>query len=288
MRRAVEAIERALTADGGVLFCLNEIVHNRRVVKDLEDRGVVFVRGIQEVPVGACLVFSAHGVPPSAYKQASDRGLKVVDATCPFVSKVHAEVRRFAADGYRILLVGHRQHDEIVGVRGEAPDSVTVVESVEEAKAVAVGDPNRVAVVTQTTLSVDASMRVVSVLREHFPNLLLSPQANICHATSSRQTAVKELALCTERIFVIGSSNSSNSLRLVEVASEAGAEACLVESAAELAQFDLSKVESVGITAGASTPEVSVGEVLACLKEKGFGAVCALDASTEDVRFSSS
>ena len=285
VQRAVNAIERALGVCDCPIYCLNEIVHNRQVVDSLRARGVEFVTSVTSVPAGACLVFSAHGVPPTVRQEAEARGLRIVDATCPFVEKVHAEVRRFAADGFTVLLIGHRKHDEIVGVHGEAPESVIVVENAAEARRVEVPDAERVAVVTQTTLSVDESMRVVGVLRRRFPGILLSPQANICHATSSRQVAVKELALRTDVVLVLGSVNSSNTRRLAEVAEDCGVTAHLVSDLSAMAGLDLDGSPNVGVTAGASTPGSFVDEVLRALAGRGFGDIQSLAASTEDARF---
>ena len=285
VRRAVKAVERALDEEPGAVYCLNEIVHNQQVVSSLRQRGVIFVTDAASVPRGGCLLFSAHGIPPSVRDVAKRQGLRVVDATCPFVEKLHAEVRRFAAEDYTILLIGHRGHDEIVGVKGEAPEHVRVVENCEEAATVEVPDASRVAVVTQTTLSVDDSMRVVSLLRRRFPDIILSPQANICNATSGRQIAVKELACRAHSIIVLGSRNSSNSRRLVEVAESCGATACLVSDISELSELDLSDISDIGLTAGASTPDSFIEDVLVELAKSGFGDVVPLSPSMNDASF---
>ncbi len=285
VRRAVNAIEAELAGSRRTIYCLNEIVHNEHVVNSLRERGVMFVKEISSVPSGAPLFLSAHGVSPEVRMKAAEKGLKIIDATCPFVEKLHAEARRFAGKGYKILLIGHRGHDEIVGVTGEAPDSVTVIQNCTEADNVVLPDTEKIAVITQTTLSVDDSMRIVERLRLRFPHLLLSAHANICHATSSRQMAVKELCRHSGIILVLGSENSSNSRRLVEVARRCGADSCLISSPAELDAFCTDNAENIGLTAGASTPESFVADVIATLRERGFGRVIQLEASMKDAQF---
>ena len=285
VRRAVDAVEAALRNFPPPVYCFNEIVHNRRIVDDLAGRGVVFVRDVADVPEGAVLLFSAHGVTPAVRAAAGRRGLTVVDATCPFVTKVHSEVKRFAARGYGIVLIGKRGHDEVVGVAGEASEHVTVVESVDDACRLAVPDPSRVAVVTQTTLSVDETEAVMRVLRERFPALEIPAGSDICYATTNRQEAVRRVAAVTDRILVLGAHNSSNTNRLVEVARRAGTPADLVCDLDELAAVPLDEVRAVGVTAGASTPQPFVDRVLERLRAQGFRDEDVLSVADEAIRF---
>jgi len=285
VRRAIESIERAIALHAGPVYCLNEIVHNRRVVSDLTARGVVFVRDIAEVPSGSCLVFSAHGVAPVVRGRAAERGLHVLDATCPFVAKLHRDVRRFVGRGFDVLLIGHRGHDEIEGIRGEAPDRVIVIGNRAEAGSVAVRDPRKLGVLTQTTLSVDETACVMEILRSRFPGLVALPASGICRATLNRQNAVKRLAERAHRILVLGSRNSSNTQRLAEVARESGAQAFLVDSADELSAVPFEGWDTVGVTAGASTPEDTLSEVVAVLQARGFESVENLPGAAEDLHF---
>lgn len=282
--RAIETVEAALHRFGPPLYCLNEIVHNRQVVDGLRERGVTFVKSPAEVPRDATLLLSAHGVAPAVKDEARARGLRLVDATCPFVSKVHSEVRKYAERGYTIFLIGHRGHEEIVGVRGEAPDHVMIIQNEEDARTVSPVGRERVAAVTQTTLSADLTERIVGVLRERFPALETPPQADICYATENRQNAVRALAGMVDLIIVLGSPNSSNSRRLVEVAASAGCSAMLVSSLDDVAALPLADVRALGITSGASSPESFLHSVVARLADAGFTEVNQKTAADERPR----
>lgn len=271
---AVETVERALKKYGPPLYVFHEIVHNRYVVQDFTGRGVRFVQSIDQVPAGARLVFSAHGVSPEVWEEARKKGLKVViDATCPLVDKVHREVRRFSEQGYWIVLVGHRGHDEIVGTSGEAPERIKVVENVQEAGAVEIPDPEKVAVLTQTTLSVDDTREIVEVLRRRFPRMVTPPKEDICYATQNRQDAVKGLAREADLVLVIGSPNSENSNQLCRVARSKGVPAYLVNDLKEIDPKWLEGVERLGITSGASVPDRLVQEVAGHFKKLGAEVV---------------
>jgi 4-hydroxy-3-methylbut-2-en-1-yl diphosphate reductase len=285
VRHAVEIVETALALAPPPLYCLKELVHNRQVVDDLVGRGVRFVQDVRDVPRGAWVLFSAHGVPPGVREAARQRDLRVLDATCPYVSRVHAAVKRRAREGYGILLVGHRDHDEIAGVRGEAPDRVTVIETPGEARTVPVADPARVAVVTQTTLGVEDTARILDILRGRFPAMRTSPESDICFATHNRQKAARQVAACADRMLVLGSEKSSNSRRLVEVSRAAGCPASLVSAPSDLDAIPLAPVNTLGLTAGASTPERFVQQVIERLRAAGFTAVEARTVVEEDVRF---
>lgn len=285
VKRAVELVEQALADYGAPLYCYRELVHNRQVVDDLASRGVVFVNDLNDVPESARLVFSAHGVAPYHHQAAAQRGLQVIDATCPFVSKIHAKVRQFTADGCHVFLVGHRGHDEVNGILGEAPDQVTVIENPAEAEAVRVPDGTAVAVVTQTTLSLSETEQTIAVLHRRFPELQALPKSDICYATRNRQAGVLKLVEQTDAILVLGAVNSSNTNRLVEVARAAGARAELVSTAADLDTFDWQGVEVVGVTAGASTPESFIQEILDALVLRGTQEVERICLSKEAIRF---
>jgi 4-hydroxy-3-methylbut-2-enyl diphosphate reductase len=285
VQHAVEIAETVLRQLPPPLYALNELVHNRQVVESFARRGVQFVRSIDAVPAGATVLFSAHGVPPATRAAAAARGIRVIDATCPFVVKVHHEVRRFAAEGLAIALIGHRGHDEVVGVAGEAPGQVTVIESAGEAEAFQPGEAPGVAVVTQTTLSAAEAERVLAVLRRRFPALRMSAAEDICYATTNRQQAVRALAARTRLILVLGGRHSSNTLRLAEVARAAGAEALLVSARDELPVDRLKPLAEVGLTAGASTPEAFIEEVLASLAADGFTRRETLETVREAIRF---
>jgi len=285
VRRAVELVERALADYGAPLYCYRELVHNRQVVDDLAARGVVFVNSLDDVPEGARVVFSAHGVAPDHYEAAAKRGLEVIDATCPFVSKIHAKVRQFTADGCHVFLVGHRGHDEVNGILGEAPGHVTVIENVAEAEAVCVPDATAVAVVTQTTLSLSEAEQTIAALHRRFPALQALPKSDICYATRNRQAAVLKLVELTDAVLVLGAKNSSNTNRLVEVARAAGARAGLISTVADLDAFDWEGVEAVGVTAGASTPESFIQEIVGVLVQRGAGEVERVCLTKEAVRF---
>ncbi len=285
--RAIEIVERALEMDGPPVYVRHAIVHNKRVVESLKEKGVKFVEEIDEVKdEGARVIFSAHGVSPAVWKEAQQKGLEVVDAVCPLVTKVHNEVRHYADLGYTIILIGHRDHVEVIGTSGEAPGQVVVVESPEEAEKVSVPDPDKVAYVTQTTLSMDDTREIVEALKRRFPNVVSPSKSDICYATQNRQDAVKELAKLADVIFIIGSPESSNSNRLVEVAKSCGVQkAYLIEGADNLHQDMLRDSKVVGISAGASTPEAVVQEVIARLKGLGADKVEELDGKEEHTRF---
>jgi len=269
--RAVVTVEKALDAYGAPVYVRKQIVHNRHVVEDLEARGAVFVDELDEVPEGARVVFSAHGVSPAVHAEAADRSLRTIDATCPLVTKVHHEARRFAREGTDILLIGHAGHEEVEGTTGEAPDRITLVQSPDEVADLEVRDPSRVAWLSQTTLSVDETLATVGRLRAKFPLLADPPSDDICYATQNRQLAVKQIAATADLVIVVGSANSSNSVRLVEVALEAGASAAYrVDNAGEIDDRWLDGVHSVGVTSGASVPEALVRGVLDYLEQQGF------------------
>jgi len=284
VRRAIEIVERVLRVCPGPVYCLKELVHNRQVVDDLARRGVRFVRTIEEIEPGSVVLFSAHGVSPAVRDAAAARGLHVVDATCPFVAKVHAEVKRYAAKGYTVLLVGHPGHDEVLGVQGEAPEHIRVLADEAQARNVEVPDPGRVAVVTQTTLSLAEVERTFGILRERFPAMETPPKGDVCFATENRQCAVRALAGRADAVVVLGSENSSNSRRLVEVARDAGMPAYLASSEAQLDSLPLEAVRSLGLTAGASTPASFVANAIVRLRARGFEAVEQMDAGGEDIR----
>jgi 4-hydroxy-3-methylbut-2-enyl diphosphate reductase len=284
--RAVQAVEMALDKFGPPVYVRRQIVHNTHVVSQLEKRGAVFVTEVDEVPAGAVVVFSAHGIAPEVRRDAERRGLRAIDATCPLVTKVHNEARRFAAKDYDILLVGHEGHEEVVGTAGEAPARVRLVDGAAGVADVQVTDPDRVVWLSQTTLSVDETAETVRALRERFPALIDPPSDDICYATQNRQAAVKAIAPRADLVVVVGSPNSSNSVRLVEVARDHGASAAhLVDNAAELDPSWLDGVTTVGVTSGASVPEELVAEVLATLAEHGFDSVEEVEPVQENMVF---
>ncbi len=284
--RAVQAVEKALERYGSPVYVRKQIVHNSHVVRSLEERGAIFVEETDAVPEGAVVVFSAHGVAPEVRDQASQRGLRTIDATCPLVTKVHNEARRFAAQGFDILLIGHEGHEEVVGTTGEAPAHVQLVDGPAASASVEVRDPAKVAWLSQTTLSVDETSQTVAALRERFPQLLDPPSDDICYATQNRQAAVKQIAARSDVVIVVGSANSSNSVRLVEVALDSGAAAAyLVEDASAVDQHWLEGVGTVGVTSGASVPEDLVAGVLHRLAEAGFGDVEEIEAVPERMAF---
>jgi len=285
--RAVVTVEKALDLYGAPVYVRKQIVHNKHVVETLEARGAIFVEELEEVPEGATVVFSAHGVAPSVHSEAVERGLKTIDATCPLVTKVHAEARRFSSEGYQILLIGHEGHEEVVGTTGEAPEAITLVQDPTEALTVEVSEPKKLVWLSQTTLSVDETLETVDVLRQKFPDLVSPPSDDICYATQNRQAAVKEISAQCDVMIVVGSGNSSNSVRLVEVALESGATtAHRVDSAAELDATWFDDATVVGVTSGASVPEVLVDEVLVWLSERGFGSVEEVTTAEETLVFS--
>ena len=284
--RAVVTVERALELYGPPVYVRHQIVHNRHVVQTLEAKGAVFVEETDEVPEGARVIFSAHGVAPSVHEEAARRGLKTIDATCPLVTKVHHEARRFAAEGYQILLIGHEGHEEVVGTAGEAPEHITTVDGPEQADRIDVPDPSKVAWLSQTTLSVDETLETVDRLRARFPGLVDPPSDDICYATQNRQEAVKLVARDADLVLVVGSRNSSNSVRLVEVALASGATtAHLVDHAEEIDPAWLDGVQTVGLTSGASVPEILVRGVLDWLAQRGFGDVESVTATEESLLF---
>jgi 4-hydroxy-3-methylbut-2-enyl diphosphate reductase len=283
--RAIEIVELALSIHGRPVYVRHEIVHNRHVVDRLRAMGAVFVDEIAEVPEGAVVVFSAHGVSPRVREQAAARRLRAIDATCPLVTKVHLEALRHAAAGRQILLIGHGGHVEVEGTMGEAPDRMVLVQSVEDAERVQVRDPAKVAYLTQTTLSVDDTRAIVEVLRRRFPAIVGPPQEDICYATQNRQNAVKGLAAGIDVLLVVGAPNSSNSRRLVEVAQAAGVRAFLLEEAADIDPAWVRGAETVGVTAGASAPEELVRSIVARLRELGGGEPEEVPTVIENVRF---
>lgn len=285
--RAVIAVERALEHYGAPIYVRKEIVHNRHVVETLSERGAVFVADTDEVPEGARVVFSAHGVSPAVHAEAAQRSLSTIDATCPLVTKVHKEAIRFARDGFHILLVGHAGHEEVEGTMGEAPDHITLVQNPEEARTVEVPDAEKLVWISQTTLSVDETMETVEILRERFPHLQNPPTDDICYATQNRQVAVKKIGPDADLVIVVGSANSSNSVRLVEVALEHGAKAAYrVDFAREIDETWFHDVTTVGVTSGASVPENLVQDVLQLLADYGFDTVEEVVTAEEDLIFS--
>ncbi|MEV0945602.1 4-hydroxy-3-methylbut-2-enyl diphosphate reductase [Rhodococcus sp. NPDC049939] len=284
--RAVETVEKALEKHGAPIYVRKEIVHNRHVVETLTDKGVIFVDETDEVPEGALLVFSAHGVSPAVHESAAARNLRTIDATCPLVTKVHQEAKRFARDDYDILLIGHEGHEEVEGTAGEAPDHVQLVDGPDSVDSIRVRDESKVIWLSQTTLSVDETMQTVARLRERFPNLQDPPSDDICYATQNRQVAVKAMAPECDLVIVVGSRNSSNSVRLVEVALGAGAKAAhLVDYAREIDPSWLEGVGTVGITSGASVPEILVRGVIDLLGEHGFDNVQSVTTANETLVF---
>lgn len=284
--RAVETVERALDKHGAPVYVRHEIVHNRHVVDTLARAGAVFVDETDQVPEGAIVVFSAHGVAPTVHQTAAERNLQVIDATCPLVTKVHNEAKRFAKDDYDILLIGHEGHEEVIGTAGEAPDHVQLVDGLDGAERVTVRDVNKVVWLSQTTLSVDETMEIVARLRERFPTLQDPPSDDICYATQNRQGAVKAMAPECDLVIVVGSRNSSNSVRLVEVALDAGARAAhLVDYADDIDLSWLDGVSTVGVTSGASVPEILVRGVLDRLAESGYGTVQTVTTANETLVF---
>lgn len=284
--RAVITVEKALDLYGPPVYVRKEIVHNKHVVNDLAERGAIFVEELDEVPPGSTVVFSAHGVSPAVHAEAAERDLKTIDATCPLVTKVHHEARRFAADGYHILLIGHAGHEEVEGTAGEAPDSITLVEHPDDVDALEFPPGARLAWVSQTTLSVDETMETVDRLRAKFPQLEDPPSDDICYATQNRQVAVKEIAKEADLVLVVGSTNSSNSVRLVEVALDAGAKAAyLIDDVSEVKEEWLEGVTNVGVTSGASVPDDLVQDVLALLEERGIGHTEAVRTADESLIF---
>ena len=284
--RAVVTVEKSLELYGAPLYVRKQIVHNKHVVASLEKRGVIFVDENDDVPEGSTVVFSAHGVSPAVHASAADRGLKTIDATCPLVTKVHHEVKRFANEDFDILLIGHEGHEEVEGTAGEAPSNVILVDGIDGINEIKVRDENKVIWLSQTTLSVDETMTTVAALRKRFPALQDPPSDDICYATQNRQVAIKQIAPQADLVIVVGSTNSSNSVRLVEVSKEYGAKAAyLVDYATECKEEWLDGVETIGVSSGASVPELLVTDLLAWLAERGFGEVETITAMEEHLMF---
>ncbi len=285
VERAVQVIDLVLEAYEAPIFCRREIVHNRHVVEVFESKGVTFVEELTEVPDNATVVFSAHGVSPTVWAAAEARGLTVIDATCPLVTRVHLEVKAYVKKGLSILYIGHAKHDEAVGVMGEAPDRITLIETVADAESAVVADESKVVCLTQTTLSVDDTQEILNVLKSRFTQLVVPPKSDICYATSNRQLAVKKLCEEVDLVLIVGSSNSSNSKRLVEVARSCGTAAHLIANAGELNMEWLTDVRTVGLSSGASTPELLVDGVVEILQTKGTPSVGQVTVAIEDTVF---
>ena len=283
--RAVQTVERALEIHGPPVYVRKEIVHNKHVVEQLQQRGAVFVDQETEVPEGQTVVFSAHGVAPSVHANAAARELRTIDATCPLVTKVHVEAKKFAAEGYTIVLIGHQGHEEVEGTMGEAPANMVLIETEDDVDTLEVEDPDRVAYLTQTTLSVDETDRIIRRLRERFPNVTGPKSDDICYATTNRQAAVRQMALECDLVLVIGSRNSSNSNRLVEVARDHGADSYLIDNQSQVEEEWLEGKRVVGITSGASAPEELVQSLVDFFRERGTEDVSEYEVVQEDVRF---
>jgi 4-hydroxy-3-methylbut-2-enyl diphosphate reductase len=283
--RAVQTVERALELHGAPVYVRKEIVHNKTVVEQLRARGAVFVESVADVPEGATVVFSAHGVAPSVHAKARARSLATIDATCPLVTKVHVEAKKFAADGYTIVLIGHAGHEEVEGTMGEAPENIVLVQTEDDVDRLEIEDPERIAYISQTTLSVDETRAIINRLRRRFPAITGPRTDDICYATTNRQAAVKQLAEHCDLVLVIGSRNSSNSNRLVEVAREHGADSYLIDSEAEVREEWLEGKRVVGITSGASAPEELVQRLVEFFRSRGTSDVQELEVVQEDVRF---
>jgi len=283
--RAIDIVQIALDTFGAPIYVRKEIVHNSHVVNDLAKKGAIFVNELDEVPEGARVIYSAHGVSPAVRERARERGLKVVDATCPLVTKVHVEAVKFARQGYSLVLVGHRDHEEVEGTQGEAPEVTQVVSTVEEVAALVVPDPDKVAYLTQTTLSLDEARYMIEALKIKFPNIVGPHAQDICYATENRQTAVKNVAHGADLVLVVGSRNSSNSNRLVEVSENLGTRSYLIDKADDIQPQWLEGIGKVAVTAGASAPEVLVQEVVAFLSARGYGDAEEVEVMPENVRF---
>jgi 4-hydroxy-3-methylbut-2-en-1-yl diphosphate reductase len=284
--RAVQTVERALTLYGAPVYVRKEIVHNKHVVEQLRERGAIFVEELDDsVPEGAMTVFSAHGVSPAVHAEADRRQLRTIDATCPLVTKVHREAVKFAAEGYTIVLIGHAGHEEVEGTMGEAPEHIVLVETEADVDALEVEDPTKIAYISQTTLSVDETRSIINRLREKFPHITGPRTDDICYATTNRQAAVKQMAPLCDLVLVIGSRNSSNSNRLVEVAREHGAQSHLIDNESQVQEEWLEGVETVGITSGASAPEELVSRLVEFFRERGVSDVSEFEVVQEDVRF---
>ena len=284
--RAVITVEKALDLYGAPVYVRKEIVHNKHVVSTLEARGAIFVSETDEVPEGALVIFSAHGVSPAVHEAAANRNLKTIDATCPLVTKVHHEVKRFASEDYDILLIGHHGHEEVEGTAGEAPDNVHVIDTADEISNIKLREGKKLIWLSQTTLSVDETIKTVRALKEKFPEIVDPPSDDICYATQNRQTAIKEIAPNADLVLVVGSVNSSNSVRLVEVSLEYGAKAAyLIDYAAEVKDEWFEGVETIGVSSGASVPEILVKDLLKDLADRGYSDVETVTASEEHLLF---
>ena len=283
--RAIEIVEKALQAYGKPVYVKHQIVHNTHVIDSLTKKGAIFVDSLEEVPANSLVVFSAHGVPPKVRQEAEARKLRVIDATCPLVTKVHSEAKKYASEGYSIILVGHRGHVELEGTNGEAPEATQIIETAEEAQKVQVPDESKVACLTQTTLSIDDTKKVIDTLKSRFPKIMFPPKDDICYATQNRQNAVKEIVKEAELVLVVGSKESSNSNRLVDVAIGTGVKAYLINDWRDIKPGWLSGVKSIGLTSGASAPEHLVTEVIEHLKKSGINEVTQLTTITEKVFF---
>ena len=284
--RAIDVVKIALDLYGPPVYVRKEIVHNKHVVDELREMGAIFVEELAEVPSGARAIFSAHGVSPAVRKEGKERELAIIDATCPLVTKVHLEAVKFAREGYTIVLIGHKNHDEVIGTLGEAPEKMVLVESVEDVDALQMDDPNRVAYLTQTTLSLDETRDIMARLEQRFPNITGPKSQDICYATENRQMAVKGVAQFCEMILVVGSANSSNSKRLVEVGHNYGVQSYLVNDWSEVETGWLEGIRNVGVTAGASAPDHLVEEIVAALRTYGYSQLEEVEMVEEDVRFS--
>lgn len=283
--RAIDVVKIALSAYGAPIYVRKEIVHNRHVVEELRAAGAIFVEELTEVPVGERAIFSAHGVAPSVREEAKERKLRVIDATCPLVTKVHLEAKKFAKQGYTIVLIGHKDHDEVIGTLGEAPEATALVSTVEDVDVLEVKDPERVGFITQTTLSLDETRDIVARLKEKFPKIEGPAAQDICYATENRQVAVKAVAPLCEALLVVGSQNSSNSRRLVEVCEQLGVPSYLIDDLSEVKSEWLANVNTVAVTAGASAPENLVEALVDSLRERGYTTLEEMEVKEEDVRF---
>jgi len=283
--RAIDVVKIALDLYGAPIYVRKEIVHNRHVVEELRQAGAIFVEELDEVPGGARVIFSAHGVAPSVFAQAKERNLQVIDATCPLVTKVHLEARQFSKKGYTIVLIGHKDHDEVIGTLGEAPESTVLVSNEEDVDRLEVRDPERVSYITQTTLSLEETKDIVARLKERFPNIQGPKAQDICYATENRQLAVKAVVPLCQVLLVVGSQNSSNSRRLVEVCEKMGVPAYLIDDLSEVKPEWLQGIETVAVTAGASAPENLVEELIESLKSRGFDQLEEMEIKEENVRF---
>lgn len=283
--RAIDIVQIALDTFGAPIYVRKEIVHNSYVVDDLAKKGAIFVNELDDVPEGARVIYSAHGVSPAVRQRARERGLKVIDATCPLVTKVHVEAIKFAKQGYSLILVGHRDHEEVEGTQGEAPDVTQVVSTLEEVEVLVVPDPDKVAYLTQTTLSLDEARYMIEALKKKFPNIAGPHAQDICYATENRQTAVKNVAHEADLVLVVGSKNSSNSNRLVEVSQNLGTRGYLIDKAEDVRPEWLEGVNRVAVTAGASAPEVLVQDVVRYLGDRGYGSAEEVEVMPENVRF---